>query len=544
MHVAIYARVSTTRQAENDLSIPDQLRQLREWATSQGHLVVQEYVEPGASATDDRRPIFQQMIADALLKPSPFEVIIIHSFSRFFRDGIEFGLYERKLKRNKVSVISITQPTSDDSGGEMMRRIITLFDEHSSKENSKHTSRAMRENARQGFYNGSKPPFGYVSVTTDIAGSRGRKRKKLAVNDAESGIAKMIFELYLHGIEGREMGCKEVANYLTHKGLLFRGKPWRKQQIHKVISNSLYMGDYITNNYDSKTKHAKPATEWILTPVPPIIDAELYEQVRAKRESRTPTNANPSIAASPTLLTGLLKCACGASMTLATGKSGRYKYYKCTSRESRGNYACASVSLPMGKVDSLVLDQIREKVLAPDHLAQIIAQLELTLKSSKDQFQGRMNEINQQIKQTELRKSRLIEAIETGTIELDDMTAKRAQTLKAQREALFIERARVRRETALPTERVFRKEYVDALGEVLREKLKDPASPFAKSYLNILVDKIVVSGKEATMRGSHIALVNAMQRAESVSSEEVPISVPDWCARRCAVPLDKRLMSR
>ena len=31
MAVALYARVSTTRQAENDLSIPDQLRQLREY---------------------------------------------------------------------------------------------------------------------------------------------------------------------------------------------------------------------------------------------------------------------------------------------------------------------------------------------------------------------------------------------------------------------------------------------------------------------------------------------------------------------------------
>ena len=30
MHVALYARVSTTRQAENELSIPDQLRQLNE----------------------------------------------------------------------------------------------------------------------------------------------------------------------------------------------------------------------------------------------------------------------------------------------------------------------------------------------------------------------------------------------------------------------------------------------------------------------------------------------------------------------------------
>lgn len=31
MAVALYARVSTTRQAENDLSIPDQLRQLHDY---------------------------------------------------------------------------------------------------------------------------------------------------------------------------------------------------------------------------------------------------------------------------------------------------------------------------------------------------------------------------------------------------------------------------------------------------------------------------------------------------------------------------------
>ena len=54
MQVAIYARVSTTRQAENDLSIPDQLRQMRQWCQRHGHVIVKEYIEPGASATDDK----------------------------------------------------------------------------------------------------------------------------------------------------------------------------------------------------------------------------------------------------------------------------------------------------------------------------------------------------------------------------------------------------------------------------------------------------------------------------------------------------------
>jgi DNA invertase Pin-like site-specific DNA recombinase len=68
--------LSTTRQAEQDLSIPDQLRQMRERCDRNGHLIAKEYVEPGASATDDKRPVFQDMIADATMTPAPFELLI------------------------------------------------------------------------------------------------------------------------------------------------------------------------------------------------------------------------------------------------------------------------------------------------------------------------------------------------------------------------------------------------------------------------------------------------------------------------------------
>src|SRR5713226_8650631 len=106
MAVALYARVSTVRQAEQDLTIPDQLAQLREYCKREGRLVAQEYVEPGAPATDDRRPMFQQMIADAGLTPPPFDAILVHSLSRFFRDVISFGLYERRLAKHGVKVVS------------------------------------------------------------------------------------------------------------------------------------------------------------------------------------------------------------------------------------------------------------------------------------------------------------------------------------------------------------------------------------------------------------------------------------------------------
>lgn len=90
------------------------------------------------------------MITDACATKN-IDAILVHSQSRFFRDMVNFALYERRLNKAGVKVISITQPTGEEISGEMMRRIISLFDEYQSKENSKHTLRAMSENARRGF---------------------------------------------------------------------------------------------------------------------------------------------------------------------------------------------------------------------------------------------------------------------------------------------------------------------------------------------------------------------------------------------------------
>ena len=190
MAVALYARVSTTRQAENDLSIPDQLNQMRDWCERKGLVIAQEYIEAGASAKDDKRPQFQQMIADATLNPSPYEAIIIHSLSRFFRDSLQFALYERKLLSQGVKVISITQETTEDASGEMARKFMSIFDEYQSKENAKHTLRAMKENARQGFFNGARAPYGFKTITTQVVGNRGRKKKKLALEPSEAEIVR------------------------------------------------------------------------------------------------------------------------------------------------------------------------------------------------------------------------------------------------------------------------------------------------------------------------------------------------------------------
>src|SRR5262245_47573573 len=81
LRAALYMRVSTGRQAEHDLSIPDQRSQLTSWCRTHGHEVIAEFVENGASATDDRRPVFQQMIERACDGEHAFNLIVVHSYS-------------------------------------------------------------------------------------------------------------------------------------------------------------------------------------------------------------------------------------------------------------------------------------------------------------------------------------------------------------------------------------------------------------------------------------------------------------------------------
>ena len=530
MKIAIYARVSTTRQAENDLSIPDQLRQIREWARANSHIVAMEYVEPGATATDDKRPQFQRLIQDALQKPAPYDAIVVHSLSRFFRDPIQMGFYERKLKKNKVKLISITQQTSDDSQGEMMRLIISTFDEYQSKENGKHTSRAMKENARQGYHNGSKPPYGYEAVSTDVQGSHGRKKKKLAINELEADVVKLIYQLYLTGDQGKNMGVKQIAVYLNSSGILMRGAYWRSQKVQSVISDSLYMGELYFNVYDSKAGEKRPPSEWIKTEIPPIVDSLQFEQVRLKRESRIPAKSNPRAISSPCLLTGLLKCGhCGNSLTLATGKGGKYRYYKCTNRKNKGNVTCNGKNLPMDKVDKIILNQLADNAFRPERIQKLMSEFRKTQQVRQNDTQEQQNVIQRQLLQLDERQHRLLNAIELGYAELDEVTQKRMQQIKTARDALQIEKANLRNHAQVKFEPL-RSSQIIKLSEILKSKLLNDDQGIARSYLHLLVDKVKVVNEEAIISGNMHSLIAASELATNKNGllKQVPTSVPKW----------------
>ena len=537
MAVALYARVSTTRQAENDLSIPDQLRQLKEYCKSHNLAVASEYVEPGASATDDRRPVFQQMIADATQPPAPFDAILVHSRSRFFRDLFQFLHYERLLAKVGVRVVSITQQTGDDAAGEMASKLFSLFDEYQSKENAKHTQRAMQENARQGYWNGSVPPFGYRAAATDTVGNRGRRKRRLELDPLEAETVREIYRLYLTGHDGQMLGMKAIATHLNRQGLTMRGHPWRIQKVNRLLADPLYAGCFYFNRRDSRTRKERPQPEWIAVSVPAIIDAGIFERAAKRRASCDPKAASPRAVSSPAPLVGLLKCGdCGAGMTQATGKSGQYRYYKCTTRMAKNVDACTAKNLPREQTDTLVLGALSERVFTPKRVSLMLNELLHRQQQAQTAEDARLITLRKELDRATTGLDRLYQAVEDGALSLDETLQTRAQKLKARRSEVLTEMAKLRDRQALAVRRV-NAETVKAFCAALKDRFNDPASGLGKAYLRLLVDEIKLDGNELVVRGSHRRLADAIGFMEKRKLGEVPSFVNDWRARRDSNPL-------
>ena len=129
------------------------------------------------------------------------------------------------------------------------------------------TSRAMLENTRQGFWNGSRPPFGY---RTYIAERRGKKdKKKLEIAPQEAEVVKMIFRHYVTG-DGKSgpMGLRAIAYDLNERGETTRkGGKFLQQFIQRLLTNEIYVGRYHFNKKD-KDGIAKPEDKWVFLKTP------------------------------------------------------------------------------------------------------------------------------------------------------------------------------------------------------------------------------------------------------------------------------------
>jgi DNA invertase Pin-like site-specific DNA recombinase len=105
----------------------------------------------------------------------------------------------------------------------------------------------MQENARQGFWNGSKAPYGYAVVAAEQRGAKTKKR--FAIDPVEAEVVRLMFRLFREGDE---------------HGRVTRADDDRRQsdRIHRLWKGRRKAGDRQSGGAGWQTIHLDGKVRW------------------------------------------------------------------------------------------------------------------------------------------------------------------------------------------------------------------------------------------------------------------------------------------
>ncbi|HVC09581.1 MAG TPA: recombinase family protein [Elusimicrobiota bacterium] len=485
---ALYARVSSERQAEKDLSIPAQLKALRQYADKQGWRVVQQFVDEAESARTANRPEFQRMIALAKQKTAPFTVILVWKLSRFARNREDSILYKAMLRKHGVQLVSINEPIDDSPAGRMLEGMIEVIDEFYSANLSVDTVRGMNENAARGFLNGGRAPYGYRRVRVKVGEA---EKSKLEPDPAEAALAKRIFQMAMGG-----MGVKEIAKKINAEGFKTRdGHEWTNTVLYYMLTNEAYTGVTVFNGYrywDSKGGNTQKAIR-VEGTHPALVTREEFERLRQMLKQRGPLFRHPREVSSEYLLSGLAYCgSCGAKMIGTTAKGGRFFYYGCQTYLKKGRDACKAGLVSRVRLEDAVMLKLKEQVLTDDNLSALVNLVNEEVNRERRSSRERVLEVDAQLKSLNGRLDRLYAALESGHVDMADV-GPRIKALRQQIENAEEEKREIIAQEAAPLRfsGVEVRRYVDDL----RELLADGTIMERKSWLRTWVKRISIDKK-------------------------------------------------
>ena len=323
-HAAGYVRVSSEEQAAHGISIDAQRAILEGWAamTQAGPMVI--YQDPGFSGKNMERPALRQLLAD--VRAGRVSVVVVWKLdrlSRSLRDTL--AIIEDELQPRGVSLVSTTESIDTATpAGRMMLNMLASFAQLEREQDADRVLMAHRHLAEDCRYLGGHVPLGY----------RVDETRHLCLDPVTAPVVRRVFQLYLS-----RAGYAEILDYLNGAALGFsrRRTPWKKSDLHYMLSNEIYAGTYVHRlGMDKRSKAARPEVIRVPGGVPAILTPEEWQRVCRLREENA-AHAAAYTARTVYPLSGLVRCGvCGAVMPLNHGGKDRagtvQRYYTCRRR--------------------------------------------------------------------------------------------------------------------------------------------------------------------------------------------------------------------
>lgn len=515
----LYLRVSTGQQAKNDLSIPDQRKQLKSYCKNHAYIISGEYKDAKSGRTDNRHG-FQAMMDDILHGGLECDLIVVHSYSRFFRDEVISELYMRDLAKRGVLVVSLTQRTDDSLEGKFLRRILAIFDEYQSLQTAKHVRRAHHENALQGHWNGGVTPFGYKLIVSERRGKT--EKKSLAIEEADAELVRKMFKLARTGDEGTgPMGVKAITSWLNDRGYRTRRrKMWGVSGVHRTLTNRSYTGTFI---YHSGERNGVE----IPLEIPALINEADFDAVQNILSIRNPKKTPPRTITGDVLLTGILTCPnCGSGMTTATGKSGRYRYYKCSQTIRVGKTGCPGRTVPMEGLDDIVTRFLEDHFFEPESIRNLLAPLEDQQKKKATEFSSQIAERENALLKAKKNHDQHYKMIENDLVDMTDADFK--CRFQASKEKLTQARKELSQLSQyFPADVKATQEKIQNIAQSMRDILANTPIRERRGYIRAVIDEIRVGSDSLQIFGRRSQLSRFVAVGKPVPSP-VPTFVRKW----------------
>lgn len=361
-----YARYSSAGQ--RDVSIEQQLDDIRAYAQREGYSIVHEFADHARSGFKNvsARTEFQAMISAAA--SGSFDTVLCWKVDRFGRSRADSATYKNKLARLGVSVVYVMEPIPDGAAGVLTEGMLEAIAEWYSRNLSENVTRGMLDNARKCLWNGTK-----------ILGYSKGPDNHYVINESEAALIRRIFSRYNSGYSSAV-----IARELNASGLrTSRGTRFRDQSVLRIISNERYCGTYIWGSVR------------IPDGMPAIITKSDWE---AAQKMKQKTARHVEQRTEDFLLTGKAFCGlCGHALIgdSGTSKSGAtYYYYTCQQRKNRSG--CTKHSVRKNYLEDLVVDFIMDHCFTEAEMDRMVSMIsdEMTERRKKSPLASMKKELS------------------------------------------------------------------------------------------------------------------------------------------------------
>ncbi|HYD26938.1 recombinase family protein [Brevundimonas sp.] len=436
--VALYARYSSDRQ--NARSIEDQVAVLTRHAAARGWAVVDVFSDAAISGAH----MFNRPGLNAALdlgERGGFDILLAEDEDRIARNLEHQAHVFNRLRAAGIAIATL----STDAIGILEVGLKGVMNELYLDALSAKTKRGMASNAEKGLATGSR-----------LYGYRSSPGGEVVIVEEEAAVVRRICEAYADGATPRA-----IAAQLNREGVPGpRGGMWNSSSINGsvqrgngILNSEAYAGvkvyGRIRETKDRATgarrSIALPPEQWKRTPAPHlrIVPDEIWRRVRA-RKAREAGVRPERLVRRPGLLSGLLKCRCGASYTATSG--GRLQ---CAAAREKGPAACTNRRIVLGRdVERRVLEGLSQRLLHPEAVRIYVEEYRRAAAAQRAVAVNRRQPLEKRIAVLERKAERLLDEL----LDLDKADPMAAQ-VRARIAAANAEAAEARAElAAIPDE--------------------------------------------------------------------------------------------